>query len=499
MGYCNIYWRYIINIIFDITKMKVCLIYPQTLNHPDHPLGLMYIAAMLEKHGDEVLMLDPRKDYNKEDFIKKIKEFNPTFIGFTCTTIQTNLAYELAELIKKEMPLVRVVFGGVHPTAMPDEVISKPFVDYVIIGEGEQTFFELCHKDSTDIDGLVWKDEGKVCYNKPRQLTENLDELPFPARHLLPSKWYFASKIRGVWTKMAANIMASRGCPYKCIYCSSHLVFGYKVRYRSTDNVIQELEQIRKDFGVDSVWFADDTFTVRKDWVKELCNKLIAKNWKDFLWCCQLRVDTIDEETLSIMKKAGCIQVDIGVESGSQKVLNILKKGIKIEQIKAAFKLCKKVGVQSFASIIIGTPGETLEDIKLTEQLVKEIKADYTEFFFATPYPGTELYKIAIEKNLINKDNYEEWIASKQTDSPTMKSTEIPTEELVKIRSRLHNKVILRNYMTMFKRPSFVIGALGMVLKGFRGLPTGFKRFLKTGKIDNILLGMLDDYRRRTQ
>jgi radical SAM superfamily enzyme YgiQ (UPF0313 family) len=274
-------------------------------------------------------------------------------------------------------------------------------------------------------------------------------------------------------------------------------MFGRRVRRRSPENVVEELEHLRHEFGIDSIWFVDDTFTVDQKWVMQFCDLLIKKGLHNLVWGCQARADTLEPYTLQLMKQAGCVQVDIGVESGSDRVLKILKKGITVEQIEKAFKICKEAGVQTFASFILGTPGETSEDIKKTEALIDKITPDYSEFFYATPYPGTDLYVLAQKHGVFDKDiPYHQWLASKQTDKPIM-TIGVTQEELIRTRSRLHNKVIWRNYRTMLRRPKFIVGGISIFVGGVSGLPNGFLRFSKTGKIDSILVEVLRKYRER--
>jgi radical SAM superfamily enzyme YgiQ (UPF0313 family) len=229
--------------------------------------------------------------------------------------------------------------------------------------------------------------------------------------------------------------------------------------------------------------------------VERFCELLLEKKWDDFVWVAQARVDTVKRDVLRKMKRAGCIQLDFGVESGSQTVLNTLRKGTKLNQIKQAFNIAREEGIRRFASFVIGTPGESIEDVELTESLIDEIKPDFTEFYYLTPYPGTELYEYAIKHNLIDINvPYNNWAASKQADEPVMHN-DFTKEELIRIRSRLHNKVFSRNYVHIPLTPSFLVGMLSVLKNGMSGVPKGFKRFLKTGKLDSIPVEVVRAYR----
>ncbi len=345
--------------------MKVLLINARCLDTPNHPLGILYIAAVLEEEGHEVKVMDPYSDVPPNEIKSEISEWGPDVVGISSTTPQINRAFEITKLVKELG--IPTILGGVHPTVMPREVLRDESVDFIVIGEGEETTKELVKNlDSPHkVKGIGYKEDGKLKFTKPRPLIKNLDSMPFPARHLLPQRWYFAPpRLRGVWTNSLATVMASRGCPYRCIFCSSHLMFGRKTRRRSIENILEELEQLRRDFNIDSVWFADDTFTLDSEWTISFCDRLKSKEWGDFVWGCQARVNTVNREMLKAMKEAGCVQIDYGVESGSEKVLKILQKDITPDQVIRAFKITKEVGIQRFASFILGTPGEKMEDIK---------------------------------------------------------------------------------------------------------------------------------------
>jgi anaerobic magnesium-protoporphyrin IX monomethyl ester cyclase len=274
-------------------------------------------------------------------------------------------------------------------------------------------------------------------------------------------------------------------------------MFGRKVRFRSVSNVIEELKQCRRQFKIDSVWFADDTFTVNPAWVREFCEELRKLNWKNFKWACQSRVNTISYDLLKTMKSVGCVQLDFGVESGSPRVLKILKKDITPEKVIEAFRISKKAGLLRFASFIIGTPGEKEEDIMLTYRLAKKIKPDYADFFFAVPYPGTELYELAKERGVFkNGNSFNEWILTKHVDKPVM-CTDLTEKKLIYWRSKLHNLNFWKNYLTMMKNPAFIMGGIKIFLKGMRGFPKGLKRVIKTGKLDSLFVEILKSYRNR--
>lgn len=501
--------------------MKVVLINPRMINNYSHPLGILYIAAVLEREGHAVKIIDPSLKDPIENITKSVLKEKPDVIGITAVTLEFNKALAIAKQLKASTD-TPIILGGVHATILPKDTAKNECFDYVVVGEGEITVCELLNviknkaqlKNSSDLEhsyfeelqkikGVIYKKNGKSIFTGLRPLIENIDSLPFPARHLLPEKAYFAPpKMRAYWTNCIANVMVARGCPHGCIFCSSHLMFGRKVRLRSPEKVVEEIKQLRLRFHVDSLRFDDDTFCINPEWTLKLCRLLSdlrkEMNWKDLKWSCNTRVDTITSELLFEMKKAGCKEIDFGIESGSSRVLKILKKGITIPQIIKAFDLTKKYNILTGATFIIGTPGETEDDLRLTERIVKRIKPDAADFYFACPFPETELYKLASQLGVFNKEDvpFNEWLFNKNTDRPIMSVT-IPEERLIYWRSRLHNINLWRNYSHFISDPKFIIGGFKIFILGYKGIIPGFKRFIRTKKIDSLLIEPLHYYRLR--
>lgn len=482
--------------------MRIILIHPRNDNIPSPPLGLLYLASILEKNDHKVIVTDPDIKVSDTEIAKKVLNYSPDLVMFTSTTPQIIRGFNIAKEIKKHSS-TPILFGGLHATLLIKEVLKNDFVDFVIFGEGEETIHEFVKhfkdkKSFSKIKGLAYKINGKIKINSSRDLIPNLDVIPFPAWNLLESKWYLTPpRIKGTWAKSTATMITSRGCPYRCIWCSSHLMFGRKVRRRSVRNVIKEIIYLKKNFDIDSVSFSDDTFTVNPKWVMRFCKELKVLKFKDFKWKCNARVDTVSYSLLKAMKDAGCVELGFGVESGSPRILKILKKGIKLKMTVDAFSLAKKVGLKSFAYLIIGTPGETKEDILLTLKLVKKIRPDHSEVSFATPYPSTELYKMAEKNGTLNKSiSFDRWLLNRQTDSPIMCSG-FSEKELIKYRSLIHNRTIFNTYLTLVKDPRFMLNCIYIMFKGKSGFINGLRRFTKTGKIDQIPVEVLAAYRNK--
>jgi radical SAM superfamily enzyme YgiQ (UPF0313 family) len=375
----------------------------------------MYIASVLESKGYTVEIKElPSRiivNYQKsvENLIKHLRKEDPELIGITCMAAQRDEACNIVKAIKSSGLSGKVVVGGVHASFMPEEVMGWGS-DYAVLNEGEETLIELLEviegkKRREEVRGILYREKGKAQRTEKRNPVEDLDRLPLPAYHLIDKSRFTRRKsiIRGRWLR-GAWIMTSRGCPSACTFCSSYRMFGKRVRYRSMDNIFEEIAFLVREFKIEGLVVTDDTFTVKKDRVFEFCRN-IKREFPRLKWNCQARVNLFDEELAGILKKSNCIQVDFGVESGSQKVLNRLKKGINVEDTIRAFASCKKAGLRTLATIMVGNPDEQLQDLEKTRTLLKKIKPDLCAAYYTTPFPGTELYEEAERKNLIDGAN----------------------------------------------------------------------------------------------
>ena len=377
--------------------MKILLIQPPPRkivkeNIVVPPLGIAYLAAVIEKQGHSVSIIDAFAEaldlHSLEDRVKKIA---PDLIGITGMTPVIDNAFRTAGICRRYAKYV--VIGGPHVSVAGSKVFEQcPDVDYVIQGEGEISFPLLVealerNKDITNVPGVITRDFS----NLPSPLIDELDSIPFPARHLLPNERYRYILSSGKVTTM----FTSRGCPYHCVFCDK-AVFGSKWRARSAANVLDEIELVRRDYGIDSIIFYDDLFTLDKKRVLEICQGIIDRELK-IEWKCEGRVNLADKETLTLMKKAGCSMIAYGVESGNQKGLDYLNKGTTVEQIRNAFELTKRAGIRPMAYFVLGIPVETYDDELRTIDFAKEIKPAYAQFSVLSPVPGTKLYDAAIE------------------------------------------------------------------------------------------------------
>lgn len=301
---------------------------------------------------------------------------------------------------------IKIVFGGPHATYLPYETLVKQCVDIVICGEGEGALVELAQRlekgETLDgVKGVLYKDnDGQIKDNGSRPLIDDLDSILFPAYQLMDMEQYYPSVNSKFTNKGFASIITSRGCPHRCTFCS-HKMFGSKIRFRSVKNVVDEIELLTRKYRIGEFIFLDDTFTVDAKRVMAICD-MISNRGLNITWTCNFRANNASVELYSIMRRAGCNGIHIGVESASQVVLNTMKKDISLEQIRNAVRLAKKHIGHVVCGFIFGMPGDTMERAKRTIEFAKELNPDYATFTIATPIPGSELFEEALKKGLID-------------------------------------------------------------------------------------------------
>ena len=371
------------------------------------PLGLAYIAAVLEKAGYEIRIVDAKvESLSLDEILSRVADFKPRIVGIGSSTPDFCAAVALAKQIKSSGDYITLI-GGVHVSALPEETMKNECFDYGILGEGEQTVVELANaiyqnktSEIPDIKGIIFRDGSRIICTPARPYIENLDTLPFPARHLLPS----LDKYTHLSYKHLplATIITSRGCPYQCIFCD-RAVFGNKVRTRSVGNILDEIEMLVEDYGVREVDIVDDLFTLNPHRVTEFCQQLISRKLK-ISWVCSGRINNADLEMFKLMKKAGCWLIGFGIESGNQDILDRVNKNITLKNVSKALEWAKKANIQTLAAFILGLPGEDESSISNTLIFANRLPLDRAIFFIAQAYPGSELYKMALAEGRLKRD-----------------------------------------------------------------------------------------------
>lgn len=396
--------------------MKIALINAPGKEIRVEPLGLEYLASSLKSNNIGVTLIDATiEGLSEEKFVSTLRKIDPDVIGISMTTMGLLQDLKGLSLAKKACPDAKIVVGGPHPSAVPIELMnSVKDIDFAVIGEGEITLVEVIKslensEDLKNINGIAFKENGNIKLTQSREQIKNLDSIPFPSREFIDFKKVVAGLPFGR-RKPFSIMMTSRGCPYKCIFCSKS-VFGNKYRYRSVKDVMKEIEYLIS-FGIKEIRFYDDIFTLNQKRIIELCEELITSNF-DLIWSCEGRVDTVSRDLLEKIKKAGCYHISYGVESGSQKILDRAKKGINVSQTRGAFKITKEVGLEASAFFMFGLPGESKETLKETLSVIKDIQPD---FISASPVwipPETELFRIAKEEKLIENIDWCNFSGSK--------------------------------------------------------------------------------------
>jgi radical SAM superfamily enzyme YgiQ (UPF0313 family) len=383
------------------------------------PLGLLYIAAVLEKNGFDVDVIDGNQERNfPEEVSLRTNGYNPHIVGISAMTPTFSNAVKTAEEIKRMKPESIVVMGGYHPTFNAERILRKyPFVDIIVSGEGEYALLEIVKGENLkNILGIAYRDNGEIRVNENRPQIDDLDELPFPARHLVKKynyeyaggfSWNDPRRYRLSELKRYTAIATSRGCPFRRIFCANTTFSGNRFRARSAENVVSEIEQMVRE-GSDRFFFVDDNFTASPERAIKISKyiRLINKNIK---WFCMGRVDTASDELYSRMARSGCMLILYGVESGSQRILDFYNKKTNVDQIKKAIKLAKKYKMDVFASVIVGAPIENDRDVEETKNLLTGLDIDFLETNKLTIYPGTPLWNRALANGRINYDDWEKF------------------------------------------------------------------------------------------
>ena len=444
---------------------------PQDTKYPQPPLGLASLAAVLEKKDYKVEILDASALQLSENEIVK-KADSADVIGITAMTPTINSAIRIAKGIKQKNPNSTIILGGPHATILPEEILNNvPEIDIIVRGEGEETIVELCDALENDqsienIHGITYRNNSTIKNTPSRPPIMNLNSLPFLAYHLLPLDKYKLHPPHGREYPFMA-LLASRGCPYNCIFCSKS-VFGSKFRGQSPERIVDEIVYLKEHFGIKEIAFYDDVFTLNQKRIMQFVKELKERNL-DIPWTCEARVNLVTEELLKEMKKAGCYMVAYGIESGNQMILNNLRKKITIEQIKSAIEATRKAGIQSVGYFMLGSPGETPETIRQTIDFARSLDIDFAQFSVTTPFPGTDLYDLYLDSGNKNTKWADFIYASlKSSSAPVFETESLSKEDLQEWNAKAYKEFYLR-LSYIWKR--FIgmrsIGDLKTNIKGF--------------------------------
>ena len=442
-------------------------------NYP--PLGIMYLASYLEKYSDhKPELLDMGLDQlSLPEILEKIENGGIQAVGLYASSFNINVVSRIVKAVKKLDNNIVTILGGPHVELYPEETAMLDSVDYVVPGEGQITLKDLLDaltnkSDISAIKGVVYLKSGKVCTNDKRPPVDNLDILPFPARHLTQYKKYYSIIGR---SEVTTSLMTSTGCPYRCNFCStSHAAAA--VRVRSAENVVAEIEEC-VNMGIREFFFFDEIFTLNKARTLAICNLILKKNLKIF-FDIRSRINTVDEEMLQKLKEAGCLRIQYGIESANPETLKAMNKGITVEESIRVAKLTKKAGIEVFADFMLGYPGETKKQILNTINFAIKIDADFVQFGNTQLLPGTKIYYDALEKGFI-KEDYWRNVAKDPPEVivPPFASETFNRDQML----RFHRYAFLKFYF----RPRFIYKRLIKIKSAaelFRQLKTGYHLLL---------------------
>ena len=435
--------------------LKVFLIQPPYVHVPGRhnqsppvpPLGIAYLAAYIRRHMKgrvDVRICDAFSlGYSQERILEEVRAFAPDVVGYTTVTLTANRVKELAPRVREIFPRAVQVAGGPHPSALPGDLL--PDMDVVVRMEGELTFHEMLEcieqgRDYRDIQGISFLADGERVDNPQRPPVPDLDTLPFPARDLLPMHLYEHHYPYKGGNRSFTTFFTSRGCPFKCAFCSQHVIWGGGVRYRSMEDTFREIRHLTEEFDASFYFFYDDTFTLKRERVVEFVERKLEGGYT-FQWSCLTRADCLDEELIQLMKKAGCVEFQIGIESGSDKVLDSIRKRVKIKTLKDTFDLIHKHGVRTKGFFILGHLADTPETMEDTVRTALELDPSWIFFSTLVPLPGSEIFDIAQQKGYLKSTD---WDRYNYHGMPVIATENFTAEELDRIRRLAYRRFYLR-------------------------------------------------------
>ncbi|MBD3186238.1 radical SAM protein [Candidatus Bathyarchaeota archaeon] len=436
-------------------------------------LGLGYVASMLEEKGYHVVYLDMFAMNMHYHEFRQFYQGNPVnLIGITTDMSSLVPAKKIASIVHEINDGSKVIIGGINMEIYPEDIMAFPGFDIGVIGEGEYTIIRLLdalekQEDLYGVDSIVFKEDGKTIITSPRDYIRDLDELPFPARHLMPINHYVSNTSK---RNVITTMITSRGCPFNCLYCVKESPY----RKRSVANVCDEIEHIRYTLGIKEIMFVDSTFSVSVPRAIEICKEIMLRDI-DITWEASTRVDCVSKELFHWMRAAGCVRIQFGVESGDERVLKILRKGITLSQARNAVAWAKKAGLEILINYMIGCPGDTLASIQKTINLAIALDSDFAVFTIATAGPGTDMMDIAMEQGLASPEVITDFIRGKIKYIPRIIFT---TKEYD--RKKL-DELLSEAYRRFYFRPRYFLKRLKRIrsLSELWNHILGFKNVLK--------------------
>lgn len=449
--------------------------------------GLLSLAAVLRKSGYEATYIDADIDsLTHRDVAARIDRFGARVVGITMNTFQFHAAAELAKVLKARDPDLHILVGGPHPSALGSRVLEHcGSFDIACVGEAEETVLELARVleqggDLSAVAGICYRAAGEIRQTSPRAPVADLDSLPFPALDLAGDLSRYPGA-QPVLKSPSMHLMASRGCPYRCTFCSKS-VFGSTVRFRSPLNIVDEMEWLHTQFGINEIFCQDDTMNVNRRWFFSVCDEIMRRGLHTRLSIkapFRVNKNLLDEELLQKAKAAGFWMIFYGVESGNQDMLNMMKKGTTLEEIRRAFRLTHAAGIRTIAAFMVGNVGDTPETIRDSIALAKEIRPTVFGFSVATPLPGTEFHAIAQQNGWIRSEDYRDYSEFKAVS----RNAAMTCEEISALRDQANDEVTRYLHPRDAAASHFVSQRhLGVPMPFFRRLARKFGRLVHSSK-----------------
>lgn len=441
--------------------------------HP--PMGLLYIESFLSDRTDDhnVQIYDIYGESDSEEIaLKKIKRINPDLVAVQMLTFSAPNTTSFLSKLKAMNSSIITVVGGPHPTIYPEKTASLPMVDYAILGEGEIPFYKLVENIKSGnrhpkIKAVAYKIKDSHYINKDLNVLDDVDKIPPVDRRLLNLDNYRCS-FSG--DKKITSLATSRGCPYSCVFCAE---FEDNFRTHSPEYVLKDIKD-SVELGIEEIFVVDDAFSLNIKRAKNICRLIINENL-DFDWYINTRVDAVDEELLRLLKKAGCKQINYGIESGSQRIINNLNKGIDLQEAEEAIRKTKEAEIDVLCYFMIGSPGETIKDIKKTKEFIKRSDPDFVRFSLTTIEPCTQLYQMALDRGILDQDVWSEF-ATKPT-----KNFEVPIWNENFTKEEL-NEMLISISKKHYTRPKFILKNL-MKIRSWNDFKKGLSSFIKIVKM----------------
>ena len=401
------------------------------------PLGLAFVAGTLEENGFEVQILDNYLLKKPIEEVKQhVKSLNPAIVGITCGSATYHKCVETAAAIKEVLPNCKIVVGGWHPSYLPDSMLQHPEIDYVVMGEGERAMVDLAlhltkgekTKPIDQVPGVGYRKNGAIVKN-PQKLIMDLDEIPYPARHLFNLDLY-DRKMEFLDVEPVDIMSIIRGCPFNCAFCETKKMWGPSCRFFSPKRVVEEVKFMMNKYGSKGIYFINDNFTIRKKETIEFC-ELMKQEKLDLQWICDTRADMVNREVLSKMREAGCKTIWFGIESGSPRILERINKNVTMDTTEKAVKLCKQEKIKVAASFMLGVPGETIADMELTLSFAKKLNPDLCQFNTFIAYPDSLMYEEMLKTG--NYEQLDEFLLAAKTE-------EFDFKKVMEIQRRFHRE-----------------------------------------------------------